>query len=69
MTYADSTISLEHEGREYRAEYTVESGVVSVTLKDYEGMNRGVSTYADDSSVDTVARSLLRDLLRDIGQI
>ena len=67
MPYAENKITLKHEGQEYSAIYTVESGVVSVMMKDIDGMNRGTSTYVDGSSTDTVARSLLCELLKDLG--
>ena len=67
MPYAENKITLKHEGHEYSAIYTVESGVVSVMMKDIDGMNRGTSTYVDGSSTDIVARSLFCELLKDLG--
>ena len=67
MTYAGNKITVEHNGREYSAMYTVNSGVVSVMMRDVDGGFRGTSTYIDGSTIESVARSLLGELLKDMG--
>lgn len=68
MTYAENTITYDHEGKEYRAAYRVDGGVVSVMLTDGDGAQRGTSTtHVDLSTTDAVAKSLLVELLRDLG--
>jgi len=67
MTDTGNKITFEHEGQQYSATYTVDDGVVSVMMRDGDGTYRGTSTFVDGSSTDSVARSLLDELLRDIG--
>jgi hypothetical protein len=67
MTFAGNRISYMHEGREYSATYTVNGGVVSVMMPDQDGALRGTSTYVNGSTSESVARTLLVELLRDIG--
>lgn len=67
MSSIENKVALTHEGQEYSAIYTLDDGVVSVTMRDGDGMYRGTSTYVDGSAADSVARSLLEELLRDIG--
>ena len=67
MSYADDKISIEHDGQEYSAAYRVDNGVVSVMMKDRDGACMETSTYVDGSSAESVARSLLGELLKDLG--
>ena len=67
MSCTENKITLKHEGREYSATYKVDSGVVSIMMKDSNGMYRGTSTFIDGSTTDSIARMLLGELLRDIG--
>ena len=67
MTYASNKITIEHNGQEYSAMYTVNSGVVNVIMQNEDGGHIGTSTYIDGSPVESVARSLLGELLKDIG--
>lgn len=64
---AEEKITFEHEGQEYSASYTVNGGIVSVTMTDGHGALMGTSTFADESAVDSVVRLLLWELLRDAG--
>ncbi|MEJ2553538.1 MAG: hypothetical protein P8164_13685 [Gammaproteobacteria bacterium] len=66
-TGAEEKITFEHAGQEYSASYTVNGGIVSVTMADGQGALMGTSTFADGSPVDSVVRSLLWELLRDAG--
>jgi hypothetical protein len=68
MIYAENTVTYGYEGKEYRAAYRVDGGVVSVMLTDGDGTQRSTSTtYVDLSTTDAVAKSLLVELLRDLG--
>jgi len=66
MSSLENQISIDHQGRIYSAIYKESNGVVSVTMQDGEGAYRGASTYIDGSSAESVARSLLGELLRDM---
>lgn len=67
MAYNENMVTLEHDGQKYNATYTVDGGVVSVMMKDNDGMERATSTFVDGTTIDTVARRLLRELLKDLG--
>jgi len=67
MTDAENKITFEHEGQQYSTTYTVDGDVVSVMMRDGDGTYRGTSTFVDGSPAASVARSLLDELLRDIG--
>lgn len=60
-------VTLEHDGQQYSATYTLESGVVSVMMKDNDGMERSASTFIAGSTIDTVTKTLLHELLKDLG--
>jgi hypothetical protein len=64
MSHAEDRISIQHKGREYSAEYKVNNGVVSVMMRDNNGAFRGTSTFIDGSTAESVARSLLGELLK-----
>jgi hypothetical protein len=67
MSYAEYKISIDHQGREYSAAYKVENGIVSVVMKDGDGSNWETSTFIDGSTAETVAKSLLGELLKDMA--
>jgi hypothetical protein len=67
MSYTEDNITIEHEGIKHSATYRVESGVVSVIMKDKNGTFNGTSTFVDGSPPEFVARSLFCELLRDVG--
>ena len=69
MSFNEDKISIEHEGQKYSATYIVEGGVVSVMMKDSDGKYNGTSTFVNGSPVNSVARSLFCELLKDIGLI
>jgi len=66
MSYAEYQISIDHQGQKYSAAYKVDNDIVSVVMKDEDGSYRETSTYIDGSTAETVARSLLGELLKDM---
>ena len=67
MSCAEDKISIEHQGREFSAAYKVDRGVVSVMMRDGDGAYRETSTFIDGSTAESVARSLLGELLKDMA--
>lgn len=67
MDSAEEKITIEHEGQTYSANYTVDNGIISVSMADGYGALRGTSTFVDGSPTDSVARLLFCELLRDAG--
>jgi len=67
MLYADDKISIEHDGQEYSAAYKVDNGVVSVMMRGRDGARREASTFVGGSSAESVAKSLLGELLKDLA--
>ena len=67
MSYAEYKISIDHQGREYCAAYKVDNDIVSVVMKDVDGFYRETSTFIDGSTAESVARSLLGELLKDMA--
>ena len=67
MSYAEHTISIDHQGREYSAAYKVNNDIVSVVMRDGNGFYRETSTFIDGSNPESIARSLLGELLKDMA--
>lgn len=69
MAYAENIISIDHQGREYSAAYRVDNDIVSVVMKDRDGSYRETSTFIDGSTAESVAKSLLGELLKDVTRL
>ena len=69
MPYTEDKISIKHDGQEYCATYKVDDGIVSVTMCDKEGTYRQTSTFLDGLTVESVARLLFSELLKDMAVI
>ena len=67
MSNAEDKISIEHQGQEFSAAYKVDNGVVSVMMRDGDGAYRQTSTFIDGGTAESVARSLLGELLKDMA--
>ena len=67
MSYAEDQISIEHHGQKYSAAYKVDNGIVSVMMRDGDGTSRETSTFIDGSTAESVARSLLGEMLKDMA--
>jgi len=67
MAYSENKISIDHQGQEYSADYKVANGIVSVVMKDGEGIYRETSTFIDGSTAEAVAKSLLGEMLKDMS--
>jgi hypothetical protein len=69
MPYTENKISIDHQGREYSAAYRVENDIVSVVMKDGDGVYRESSTYIDGSNAESVARLLLGEMLKGVAYL